>query len=371
MNILVIGGTLYFGKVIVQKLLARGDSVTIYSRGQTRPDFWDDVAHIQGDRNDYEDFVEKLKGKSFDAVIDNLAFKWEDAQAVVKALKGQTGKYLVASTVSIYGGPGHALKTRRMDQADTGGSAYGFVDLNACSPLREEDVDLTTVGWEYDPEIEVYAQGKRHVERYLDETPDFPWVVMRVPATMGPEDPTLRFWWYLQRILDEREIILLDGGSNVFRLGFRDDVADAFIDAMDSPNTSNHIYNICQDEIPTLRRFLEGIAHEAGRDLNAVSVPGEAAEALSDLPWDEWRFSPFARPSTYVMSIAKARRDFGHRCTPMDEWIRETVSWYAESYDGPDSALYDRRDEEVEFARWWRGQYAQFMEGAMKSRKGK
>ena len=167
-----------------------------------------------------------------------------------------------------------------------------------------------------DEYIDLYAQGKRQIERYLSETPDFPSVVLRVPATLGPEDPSLRFWWYLQRIQDGREIIMRNGGSNVFRIGFRDDVAQAFIDAMDSPNTANQTYNICQDEILTMRRFLEVIAEQAGRPLNTVSIPGEAAEMFSDLPWNEVIFDHYSRPPVYVMSIAKARRDFSLRNTP-------------------------------------------------------
>ena len=342
MKVLVIGGTLYFGKVIVRKLLERGDEVTIFSRGNTRPDFWDDVDHIQGDRNERDDFVDKLKDKEFDAVVDNLAFKVEDAKAVVKALQGRTGKYLVASTVSIYGAAGHFNEWRTLATQDR-------------PTYMDEYIDL-------------YAQGKRQIERYLSETPDFPSVVLRVPATLGPEDPSLRFWWYLQRIQDGREIIMRDGGSNVFRIGFRDDVAQAFIDAMDSPNTANQTYNICQDEILTMRRFLEVIAEQAGRPLNTVSIPGEAAEMFSDLPWNEVIFDHYSRPPVYVMSIAKARRDFSLRNTPFTDWARETVEWYGDQYDGGDSAFYDRRDEEVALAQWWRDRYGRFIEEAAKSR---
>lgn len=342
MKVLVIGGTLYFGKVIVRKLLERGDEVTIFSRGNTRPDFWDDVDHIQGDRNERDDFVDKLKDKEFDAVVDNLAFKVEDAKAVVKALQGRTGKYLVASTVLIYGAAGHFNEWRTLATQDR-------------PTYMDEYIDL-------------YAQGKRQIERYLSETPDFPSVVLRVPATLGPEDPSLRFWWYLQRIQDGREIIMRDGGSNVFRIGFRDDVAQAFIDAMDSPNTANQTYNICQDEILTMRRFLEVIAEQAGRPLNTVSIPGEAAEMFSDLPWNEVIFDHYSRPPVYVMSIAKARRDFSLRNTPFTDWARETVEWYGDQYDGGDSAFYDRRDEEVALAQWWRDRYGRFIEEAAKSR---
>ena len=368
MKVLVIGGTLYFGKVTVRKLLERGDDVTIFSRGNVRPEFWDDITHIQGDRDQRDDFVDKLKDKEFDAVIDNLAFRVEDAQAVVKALQGRTGKYLVASTVSIYGAAGHINEWPTLATKDRPRHHDEYIDLNAHCPMREDDVDLSTVSWEYDPDISKYAQGKRQIERYLSETPDFPSVVMRVPSTLGPEDPSLRFWWYLQRILDGREIILRDGGSNIFRTGFRDDIAQAFIDAVDSPNTANQTYNICQDEILTMRRFLEVIAEQAGRPLNTVSIPGDAAEMFSDLPWSEVIFDHYSRPPALVMSIAKARRDFGLRNTPFADWARQTVEWYRDEYDGDDSPHYDRRDDEVALARRWRDQYGQFIESAGKSR---
>ena len=101
MKVLLIGGTLYFGKMIVRSLLERGDDVTIYSRGNSRPEFWDECHHIIGDRTLYDEFASNLAGKKFAAVIDNLAFKVEDVQAVTRALKGNVGKYIVASTVSI------------------------------------------------------------------------------------------------------------------------------------------------------------------------------------------------------------------------------------------------------------------------------
>jgi nucleoside-diphosphate-sugar epimerase len=243
-----------------------------------------------------------------------------------------------------------------------------YVDMSAHCPIREDDIDLSTVSWSYDPSISEYAQGKRQIERYLQENLDFPSVVMRVPATVGPEDPSLRFWWYMQRVLDGREIILRDGGSNIFRNGFRDDIAQAFVDAMDCPMAVNEIYNICQEEIVTLRRFVEVVAEQSECELNVVSVPGDAAETLSDLPWENWRFDPFSRPPAYVMSIEKARRDFGLKSTPMAEWVRQTVDWYRERHNGENSRFYERRDDEVAFARRWQKQYGQFIESLAKSK---
>ena len=104
----------------------------------------------------------------------------------------------------------------------------------------------------------------------------------------------------------------------MFRPGFRDDVAQASIDAMDSPNTAGQIYNVCQAEIVTLRRFLDVIAGHAGRELNAVSAPGDVLERLSGLPWEDWYYDFFSRPSVFVFSIEKGRLDFDMQCTPME-----------------------------------------------------
>ncbi len=359
MKVLLIGGTLYFGKKIVRDLLARGDEVTIYSRGNTRPDFWDDCEHIVGDRTDCDDFDAKLSGKSFDAVIDNLAYRTEDVASVVKTLRGKTGKYLVASTVSIYGGPGHA-HTRRLTGTGPMDHTDQFVDLNAEAPMTERSVDSATVPYSYDDSEHEYAQGKRQIERFLMESGDFPWVAMRVPATMGPEDPSLRFWWYQQRMQDGRPIVLRDGGANAFRLGFRDDVARAFIDAMDSPNTAGNVYNICQGEIPTLAHYLTVLAEACGVELNTTSAPADACDRLSGLPWDDWSYDPFSLPTTYVMSIAKARRDFDLHVTPLADWVAETVQWYRDN-PADDSAQYAERDKEVAFAERWQKDYSRLI----------
>jgi hypothetical protein len=57
MNILIIGGTTFFGQDIVELALAAGHSVTLFSRGNQQPEFWDRITHIAGDRNDQADFA--------------------------------------------------------------------------------------------------------------------------------------------------------------------------------------------------------------------------------------------------------------------------------------------------------------------------
>lgn len=364
MKVLVIGGTHYFGKIIVRKLLERGDEVWLFSRGQKRPEFWAEVHPILGDRQDYEDFERKLRGKSFDGVIDNIAYRKEDVECAVRTFRGNIGKYLFTSTISVYGASGHALQRRTRQTAHLPGRLFEYIDLERCCPIREEDLDLSTVEYTYFPDLHPYAEGKRHGEKVLWETRDFPYVTLRLPPVLGPEDPSLRLWYYLQRVLDGQEIILPDGGCNLFRNMYSADVAQAFLDALDSDRTVPGPYNIAQGEIMTLRRFILSLARAAGREPHLVSIPLEILETKTSLPYADWLFDPFSQPPFYLMAIDKAQRDFGMTWTPQDEWIPTTVEWYtSEAFDRRDSRFYEQRPQEVSVARAYRQAWTEFCRG--------
>lgn len=94
MDILIIDGTRYMGRIVVQRLLKRGDKVTVFSKGGARPEWWDGVEHIRGDRNDRSDFTARLKGKSFDAVVDTQAYRKEDIESAVETFSVNVGRGL-------------------------------------------------------------------------------------------------------------------------------------------------------------------------------------------------------------------------------------------------------------------------------------
>ena len=74
MNILVIGGTRYFGIHMVNKLLEQGHDITIATRGKTPDLYGDRVKHIVIERTNEESMRKALQGKHFDVVIDKIAY---------------------------------------------------------------------------------------------------------------------------------------------------------------------------------------------------------------------------------------------------------------------------------------------------------
>ena len=68
MRVLVIGGTRFVGRAIVEDLLRRGHEVTLFHRGKTNPTLFDSLEHILGDRTN--DIVQLGDRRTWDVVID-------------------------------------------------------------------------------------------------------------------------------------------------------------------------------------------------------------------------------------------------------------------------------------------------------------
>ena len=83
MNILVIGGTRYFGIHMVNKLLEQGHDITIATRGKTPDLYGDRVKHIVIERTNEESMRKALQGKHFDVVIDKIAYCSDDIRYVM------------------------------------------------------------------------------------------------------------------------------------------------------------------------------------------------------------------------------------------------------------------------------------------------
>ena len=97
---LVVGGTGFLGGAIVDALTARDHRVAVLSRGTTTRDLPSSVEIIRADRHDD---LGALRGRSFDWVFDTCAFTPDAVDALLSALDDRTGRYVLASSLSVYG----------------------------------------------------------------------------------------------------------------------------------------------------------------------------------------------------------------------------------------------------------------------------
>ena len=107
MKVLVIGGTLFIGRALVDELVKTGHEVTVLHR-KPKHDFGRRVDNIQADRNDGAAMREALSTRRFDAVFDNV-YDWErgttpeQVEATVRACGDRLTRYIFLSSVAAYG----------------------------------------------------------------------------------------------------------------------------------------------------------------------------------------------------------------------------------------------------------------------------
>ncbi len=103
LNILILGGTSFLGPHQIAYALERGHSVTIFTRGRTKPtihtELFKDVEHLIGDR---EDNLEALRGRKWDAVIDNSGRRARWTKDTAELLRDNVGTYLYTSSTGVY-----------------------------------------------------------------------------------------------------------------------------------------------------------------------------------------------------------------------------------------------------------------------------
>jgi nucleoside-diphosphate-sugar epimerase len=338
MRILIIGGTRFFGYHIVKKLLADGHEVVLFNRGLTLDDFGSQVRRIKGDRNGRQDFRRKLGKEKFDVVVDMIAFGAEDSQSAVETFTGNIGHFFHISTGSVY-----------------------IVTKDFPCPLHEEDFDREIFPKPIkNEEWWLYGYHKRKCEEVLHkayEKLQFPVTILRLPIVMGERDYTLRAYSYFLRLEDGRPLILPDSGLNAFTHIYQDDIVRAVTSNLLNAKAYGQAYNLAQEEILTLRAFLLAAARVLDRQPDLVDIPTDVLEAS----FIGTSFSPFSMRRPFVLSTEKARRDLNFSSTPFETWLRKTILWFKEEYQGGAPDNYRSREREVALASQYRKAIKKFV----------
>src|SRR5713101_3424467 len=99
MRILVIGGTRFLGRHLVEAALERNHDVTLFNRGQMNADLFPSVTKLRGDRNND---LSALQDKTWDGVIDTCGYVPRVVSASSQTLARSTNLYVFISSISVY-----------------------------------------------------------------------------------------------------------------------------------------------------------------------------------------------------------------------------------------------------------------------------
>lgn len=239
-NVLMLGGTRFFGKHTVKQLLEQGHRVTIATRGTTPDPFGNGVDRIILDRTERASLAEALSGKEFDMVYDTLAYGSEDIRNLLETITPK--RYLVVSTVSVY---------REALGPDTAEERYQ--PLNC--PLR----------WYRRGETD-YAETKRQMEAALYQAyPHVNFAAVRFPFVIGEDDYTRRLHFYVEHVVKEKPMYV-DNAGEAMSFIFAEDAA-AFLVWLGTSDFKGSV-NAANTGVVSLEQIIRYVEEKTGK--NAV-----------------------------------------------------------------------------------------------------
>lgn len=296
MNILILGGTLYLGRHMVDAALARGHTVTLFNRGRTQPNLYPQVEKLIGDR---DGDLSALDGRTWDAVIDTSGYVPRIVRRTAEALRGKIGYYSFVSSMSVYDD-----FTANRDEENAA--------LATMDDAESEDV------------ARYYGALKLRCEQALEDI--FPAHVLNLRAgfIVGAYDTNNRFAYWLRRIARGGEV-LTPGDPN-------DPVQ--FIDARDlcdwavckAEDGTAGTFNVT-GEVMSIETMLNGIRSALGSDARWVWADSEFLTAQEVQPMDGL---PFWIPEAYrgfvTRKIDKALKA-GLTFRPLEDTVKHTWAW--------------------------------------------
>jgi nucleoside-diphosphate-sugar epimerase len=321
MRILFIGGTGIISTACTSLALARGHDVFLCVRGQHGP-APAGATTLTADLHDERAAAAALGGRSWDAVVDFIAFTPEDIERDLRLFRGRTGQFVFISSASAYQRP-------------------------ATHHLVTESTPLANPFWDYSRNK--IACEERLVRALREEA--FPVTIVRPSLTYGDTQVTLavnsweRSYTAIDRMRRGLPVIVPGDGSSLWTVTHNSDFAKGLVGLLGHQQATGHAFHITSDEVLTWDQIYRAAAAAAGvpapelvhiaSDFIAACLPEEAGGLIGD------------KSTSVVFDNSKIKRyvpDFV-ATTRYTEGVARTIAWY-------DADPARRQVDDAASARW-------------------
>jgi 2'-hydroxyisoflavone reductase len=320
MRVLILGGTLFLGRHLVEAALDRGDEVTLFNRGRTNPDLFQDLERLRGDRETGD--LAALRGRTWDAVVDTSARVPRWVRDATGLLAEKVEHYTLISSCSVY--------------ADT--SAPGADETADVHLLADETAEEIT-------SAETYGALKALCEQAAEEAMPGHVLTVRAGLIVGPYDDSGRFTYWVHRIARGGNVLAPEPRDQPVQFIHARDLADWILRAAEEGRGG--MFNATGPaQALTMELLLEECRTATGSDANLVwhdarSLEGSGVEAWSDLPL--WLGTDPTIQGFLSVDVSKAIAA-GLRFRPLAQTIRDTLE---KAETTPDAGLDPAREREL------------------------
>ncbi len=307
LRLLILGGTQFIGVHLTQLALRRGYRVTLFNRGKTHPGMFPQVEKLRGDRNGE---LDALKGRSWDAVIDDSGFVPREVRLSAELLAPHVQRYVYVSSISAY-----ASFAKPNDED---------------SPLGElgnMSVEKVT-GANYGP-------LKALCEKAVAVAMPHRNIVLRPGYIVGPDDPTDRFTYWPARAARGGEMLVPGTAAQPIQFIDARDLARFTLDAIerDLTGTFNMVAppgrftmgDLLAASIVAAKSLVHPKPAPRAVWVNVDFLQRQKVELEGDFPiWEP----PSGDTAGFAEVSAARASSAGLTITPIATTVRDTLAWY-------------------------------------------
>lgn len=296
-SLLVLGGSHFVGRALVEDGLARGWAVTTFTRGCSG-DAHPDAEHLTGDRLDRAT-LEQLGARHWDVVADT----WSGAPRAMRdssaVLADRAGHYAYISSRSVYAEP---LAPGADEHAPT-------VDASPDAPDGE------------------YPERKRGSELALQAAFGDRALIARAGLILGPREDVGRLPWWLERVARGGEVLAPGPPDLGLQLIDARDLAHWVLGAA-ADERHGPFDTVSRPAHTTMRGLLEACLHTTGADASLRWTDPEPILAAGIQPWTQlpiW-IPPGPDRALHEGDTVRAH-EAGLRCRPVADTVADTWAW--------------------------------------------
>ncbi|MFN8487434.1 MAG: SDR family oxidoreductase [Caldilineaceae bacterium] len=300
MKLLILGGTIFLGRHLVEAALARNHEITLFNRGQHNPDLFPQVEKLHGNRAQN---LSALAGRRWDAVIDTCGYVPRYVRMAAECLVDSVDHYTFVSTVSVY--PDF--------------SQPGIDERAPVGVLADESVEEVTG--------ETYGPLKALCEQAAEATMPGRVFNLRPGLIVGPYDASDRFTYWVQRMARGGEVLAPGDPQQPVQFIDVRDLAAWTVQMVEARQTG--VYNATGPAQPLpMQQFLE--------TCQAVIPSNTTLTWVSEAFLLEQQVGPFVEMPLWVPASeagldqvnCKKAIQAGLRFRPINETIRDTLTWH-------------------------------------------
>lgn len=322
MKVLFIGGTGVISSACSELALRRGFELTLLNRGKSpRKLAVDGSGHLEvlnADIRRRGSVLAVLGNRTFDVVVDWIAYTPEHVQTDIDLFRDRTGQYVFISSASAYQKPPRFL------------------------PVTES-VPLHNPFWKY-------SRDKAACEALLMDAyrwEGFPVTIVRPSHTY--DQTLLPFhdgFTTVARMRAGKKVVVHGDGTSLWTLTHHRDFAVGLVGLLGNPHATGETFHITSNEWLSWNQIYEILAHAAGVEPKLVHAPSELIAAFDP----EWGASLLGdKAHSMVFDNSKIRRlvpEF-NPTIPFWQGAREIIAWYdadpaRQVVDPAADALHDR-----------------------------